>query len=409
MRDDCPTIALGLPEVRVLWEKETQQEIRVEVEYRTSSALCPCCGQKTPKVHSMSLQHKRDRGLWDKPVFLALRKRRFRCPGCGKVFTEPDPVCGARRRSTQRFREYLGEEAIRQPVCQVAQRQGVGEGLVRHCLTEVASRVLGSQKGVVGQVEILGMDEFSVKRNRVSDTTLCDLERRQIVGVVSGCGQKAVEEWFDQLPHPEKVKAVVMDMHEPFRQAVEMCLPQAKVVVDKFHVVRQVNRALDQVRVSLQAREQQGKRRSLFTGRYLLLKAVENLTPEEAGQLTMLLRAYPELRRAWELKEAFRAWYRTSGREPAEGGMALWEASVREQGIGAFQSLLPMIKRWRKEILNYFDYPYTNGFVEGKNNRIKVIKRLAYGYRNRANFRQRIFLTNRKEHNPKVHEALHTY
>jgi transposase len=68
-----------------------------------------------------------------------------------------------------------------------------------------------------------------------------------------------------------------------------------------------------------------------------------------------------------------------------------------------------MIKRWRKEILNYFDYPYTNGFVEGKNNRIKVIKRLAYGYRNRANFRQRIFLTNRKEHNPKVHEALHTY
>jgi transposase len=95
VRDDCITIALGLPEVRVLREKETQQEIRVEVEYRTSSALCPCCGQKTPKVHSISLQHKRDRRLRDKPLFLALRKRRFRCPGCGKVFTEPDPVCGA--------------------------------------------------------------------------------------------------------------------------------------------------------------------------------------------------------------------------------------------------------------------------------------------------------------------------
>jgi transposase len=165
---------------------------------------------------------------------------------------------------------------------------------------------------------------------------------------------------------------------------------------------------LAKVRVSLQAKEYQG-RRGACSGALLLLKAVENLTLEEAGQLTRLWEVYPELRRASGLKEAFRAWYRTSGREQAERGLALWEASVREQGIGAFQSLLPMIKRWRQEILNYFDHPYTNGFVEGKNNRIKVIKRLAYGYRNRANFRQRIFLTNRKEHNPKVHEAPHTY
>ncbi len=116
MPDHCITIALGLPEVRVIGEKETEQEIRVEVEYRAKSAICPRCGQRTSKVHSTSVQNKRDRRLWDKPVFLMFRKRRFRCLGCGKVFTEPDPICGHRRRNSQRFRLHLGQEAIHQTV-----------------------------------------------------------------------------------------------------------------------------------------------------------------------------------------------------------------------------------------------------------------------------------------------------
>ena len=162
MPDDCITIALGLPEVRVIREKETEQEIRVEVEYRARSAICPCCGQKTLKVHSTSLQNKRDRRLWDKPVFFTLYKRRFRCLNCGKVFTEPDPVCGARRRSSQRFRQYLGQEAILQPVRHVAQKEDVGETLVRRCVTEEAKRLLEAPDKPAS-AHILGLDEFSIR------------------------------------------------------------------------------------------------------------------------------------------------------------------------------------------------------------------------------------------------------
>ena len=89
MQDDCITIALGLPEVRVIREEETASEVRVEVEYRRRWASCPRCGQQTPKVHSTRPQRKRDRRLWDKPVFLVLHKRRFRCLRCVKVFTGP--------------------------------------------------------------------------------------------------------------------------------------------------------------------------------------------------------------------------------------------------------------------------------------------------------------------------------
>jgi transposase len=399
VRDDCITIALGLPEVRVVREEETEGEIMVEVRYRGESAPCPWCGQETPKVHSVSRQRKRDRRLWDKPVYLVLHKRRFRCLGCRKVFTEPDPVFGARRRSSRRFRQHLGQEALHQTVRHVARKEGVGEPLVRRCVTEAAQRLLGvPQKPPPARV--LGLDEFSIRKGQVYDTAIMDIEEKQVLGVVSGHRQGEVQGFLEQLPEPEKVQVVVMDMHEPFRQAVEMCLPRARVVVDKFHVLMHVNRALDQVRTGLQP--QRGKKGELFRARYLLLTGMERLTPERCSGLMEVLGRYPLLQRAWALKEAFRAWYRSTTRAEAEHGLKVWEASVQEHGPAPFRGLSPMLRTWRQEILNYFDHPYTNGFVEGKNNRIKVIKRIAYGYRNRHNFRQRVLLTNHKEVKPKA-------
>ena len=343
-------------------------------------------------MHSTKAQWKRDRRLRDKPVFLVLRKRRFRCLDCGKVFTEPDPVFGVRRRTSQRFRSYLGQEAIHQTVRHVARKEGVGEGLVRRCFTEEGQRLLRVPRKP-SPTRILGLDEFSIRKGPVYDTAVVDLEHKRIIGVVSGHRQVEVAAFFDALPGAEKVEVVVIDMHEPFRQAVELCLPQAKVVADKFHVLMHVHRALDQVRTSLQ----KGRKSELFRARYLLLTGVERLTPERHARLFALLSRYPQLGRAWALKEAFREWYHFTTRRQAEEALVVWERSVRDQGPEPFRGLLPMLQTWRQEILNYFDYPYTNGFLEGKNNRIKVIKRIAYGYRNAQNFRQRILLTNLKE------------
>jgi len=397
VRDDSITVLLGLPELRVKDEEETDCGIRVQVEYRVSEAMCPGCGEMTARVHSRRLQVKRDLRLWQKPVYLVLRKRRFRCRSCGRVFSEPDPVCGKRRRTSERFRSYLGREAIGQTVRQVAKREGVGETLVRGCVTEEARRLLGAEVSPP-PAAVLGMDEFSIRRGQVYDTAIVDLERRAVMGVVSGHRQQEVAAFFTALPRPEEAKVVVMDMHEPYRQAVALCLPQARVVVDKFHVLEHVHRALDQVRTRIEPR--QGKRGELFRARHLLLTAAERLSPEARSKLAMLLSHYPELRRAWLLKEAFRTWYRTGDRQTAEARLLRWERTVREHGPAPFQALCPMLRLWRDEILNYFDYPYTNGFLEGKNNRIKVIKRVAYGYRNPENFRQRIMLTNRQEAQP---------
>lgn len=406
MQDDCITIVLGIPEVRVVQEEERDTEILVEVEYRAGSAPCPKCGERTPKVHSTRPQRKRDRRLRDKPVFLVLHKRRFRCHRCRKVFSEPDPVFGARRRSSRRLREYLGREAIDRPVRHVAQREGVGEGLVRRCLTEAAQHLLQAPEKAE-PARVLGLDEFSIRKGQVYDTAVMDLEQRKVMGVISGHSQGGVIGFFEKLPEPEKVQVVVMDMHEPFRQAVELCLPKAKVVADKFHVLMHVHRALDQVRTGLQP--QRGRKGELFRARYLLLTGVERLKEEKRLKLTDLLERYPVLKDAWTLKEAFRDWYRSPNRAVAEERLLTWENRVKTAELKPFSYLFGMLRLWRQPILNYFDYPYTNGFVEGKNNRIKVIKRVAYGYRNNSNFRVRILLTNLRRTCPKLQEAHHTY
>ena len=110
MRDDCIAVALGLPQLRILWQEELEDHFEVTVIYCRGEATCPRCAGMTTKEHDRRQQRKQDRGLRDKVVFLTLMKRRFRCPYCGKVFTEPDEVFGPRRRSSYRFREYLGGE-----------------------------------------------------------------------------------------------------------------------------------------------------------------------------------------------------------------------------------------------------------------------------------------------------------
>jgi len=393
VQDDCIAVALGLPQLRILEQKETENHFEVAVIYRRGEVSCPRCGRVTSKEHDRRRQCKQDRRLRDKTVFLVLIKRRFRCLLCGKVFTEPDEVFGSRRRSSCRFRQYLGQEALHQTVRRTAQKQMVGEGLVRRCVAEEIGKRLEA-KGAKETPEFMGLDEFSVRRRRLYHTAICNLVEREVMEVVEGQGQQKVEDYLDTLPEPERVKGVTMDMHEPFRQAVQMCLPLAKIIADKFHVLRHINGALDKVRSRLQGGSSKGKRKDLFKNRYILLKGAERLADWQKDRLNQLFYRYPELKRAWVLKESFRVWYRETDRRRAEEMLERLEANIASDSLYEFKELLHTFTNWREEILNYFDYRITNGFVEGKNNRIKSIKRMAYGYRNMDNFRMRILATN---------------
>lgn len=241
----------------------------------------------------------------------------------------------------------------------------------------------------------MALDEFSVRKGHRYQTAICDLERREALEVVEGQKAQSVQTYLERLPEPERVEAVVMDMHEPYRQVVQLCCPRAKIVADKYHFIRKVNQVMDKVRIRLQRRERRGRKSPLYRKRYLLLRGAERLSEEKIKALGKLLASYPELAEAsWSLKEAFRAWYRLSDRKRAERELLLWQRRAMREGPPEFKAISSMLTNWREEILNYFDHRLTNGFLEGRNNRIKTITRVAYGYRNMENLRLRILMSN---------------
>jgi len=377
VQDDRISIELRLPGVMVLEVKEQEHWIEVLAQYREPEAECPGCGRSTWQVHQWHLQRKRDARLWKKPVWLALLKRRFRCRNCRKVFTEPDPVCGSRRRTTARLRETVAGWASEATVRAVARVEGVSEGLVERSWVEKHSVVaLPTQPHA-----LLGLDGFCVRRPGRMWTGMWDLETGQGVAFVPEERQASVQRMLERHASRETVRAVATDLSEPLRQAVEMALPDALVVADKFHVVALAGRALHEVH---------GEKRRRGSIAWLLQRGAERLTRAERERVVEVLTKDPQLARAWALKEGLRAVYKRRRQEEAAAALDNWIKDAQASGLRPFQRAGTTLRKWQREVLNYWRYPITNALVEGKHNRIKTLKRRAYGYRNDRSFLLRI-------------------
>lgn len=369
MQENCITIQLRLPGVKVLDVKEDRHWIEVLGQYRTEEAECPRCGRSTWQVHQWHLQQKRDARLWKKVVYLALLKRRFRCRHCRKVFMEPDPVCGARRRTTARLRDTVAGWASEATVRAVARVEGVSEGLVERSWVEKHSVVAPPKQPHV----LLGLDGFCVRRPGRMWTGMWDLETGQGVAFVPEERQLSVQRMLERHASRETVRAVATDLSEPLRQAVEMALPEALIVADKFHVLAQAGRALHEVH---------GEKRQRGSIAWLLQRGVERLTSPERQRVSQALTKEPDLARAWALKEGLRAVYKERRPEDAAAALENWIREAQASGLRPFQRAGATLRKWQQEVLNYWRYPITNALVEGKHNRVKTLKRRAYGYRN---------------------------
>jgi transposase len=373
VQGDCITVKLRLQGVKVLAVNETPAWIEVVARYEDEKANCPRCQRPTWQVHQWHLQRKRDAKLWRKEVWIALFKRRFRCRSCGKVFMESDPVCGPRRRTTRRLRQTAARWAREATVRWVAREEGVSEGLVERSWLEAHTVFLPPQPHA-----LLGLDGFCVRRPGRMWTGMWDLATKEPVAFVSGERQRDVERMLERHAPRETVRAVAIDLSEAYRQAIQVVLPEAAIVADKFHVLALAGRAL---------REVHGEKRRPGTVAWLLQRGVERLNQEERTRLIGSLSTDGRLAQAWGLKEALRSFYRQ--REPA-AALDNWIADAEASGLRPFQRTASTLRKWRTELLNYWRYPVTNALVEGKHNRIKVLKRRAYGYRNDRSFLLRI-------------------
>lgn len=382
-------LPLDLPGLRVRGQRRTEAELEVEVEATSTGAACPQCGHWTTKRRDCRPRRIRDVPLGERPVTVILHRRRFRCWSCAQLFTEPDAVAGPRRRLTVRLRQTLGRAGCAQPVTTVAAAYEVSPTTVARAVTEYAAPLLAAR--ATTPVRQLGIDEFSLRRGQRYATGLHDLEQHTVVEVVAGRTAEAAQAALERLADPTAVTVVTMDMAHAYRLAVQTVLPAAAIVVDKFHVVARIQKALRQVwRRLLRGRAREDPLRT--TGR-LVLRNRETLTAAEWARLAPVLRAHRELHRAWLLKEDFRRWYRDATAASARLELRAWRrTAIEADALPEFAALAGMFRDWQEEILAYFTHRLTQAVVEGHNTRAKFFQRQACGYRRLDSLRTRLLV-----------------
>ena len=217
-------------------------------------------------------------------------------------------------------------------------------------------------------------------------------KNKRLVDILPDRSQRTLADYFQGIQNRKDVRYFVMDMNQVYRDLAHTYLPNATIVIDRFHVVRYVTWALENVRKRVQKDMHPDKRRYFKRSRRLLLTSKEKLKEEQLEALAVMLQQSPDLATAYHLKEVFYEFMRSKTRDEAANQLRRFINLAQNSQLTEFKACLTMLGNWSKYILNAFDCPYSNGFTEGTNNAIKVIKRNAFGYRNFDNFRNRIFL-----------------
>ena len=396
---------LGLEGIAVIDVRERAEELELECELVAIATSCRLCGGRV-EVKERPRVRVRDLPLAGRRVTLVWRKPRFRCCRCRRSFSETHAGLPSRQRVSARFRARLFDR-LRSGAAQleVAREERTSRYQVERAFRLGADRELGARPRPLARR--LAIDEASHRRGaKRLVTVVCDPDRRRVVEVLEGHDARTLERFLRALPAEQRwaLQAVSIDPAFAYREALRTALPGVPIVLDPFHLVRGANGALDTVRRERQrfqrrkrpvSSEQRsgGFRPELWRSRRRLLKGAERLGERERRILCELFLAEPLLAEAWGLKERFRAIYRAHDRAEAERRLSAFEAAVDRAALPSFTAFAHGLRSWREELLAYFDEPTTNGYAEGVINKIKVIKRRAYGLPSFHSFRARILVT----------------
>jgi transposase len=241
----------------------------------------------------------------------------------------------------------------------------------------------------------LGIDEISLKkRHKQFVLVISDIGRKCILAVLPDREKKTLEHWIDGLSAEERkaIRFVSIDMWTPYHEAARNKLPHVRVVVDRFHVMKQLNMRLTQLRTEHQKGLSAEMRSEIKGSRWILVRNRSELSPLEEEKLKKVLELCPDLRTLYLLKEELRRMFeQIHHRDKAARFLSARILKATYTGNKYLAKFVTTLRNWREEILNYFIEGVTNGFVEGLNGAPRAIMRIAFGYRSFVNFRLRAF------------------
>ena len=367
--------------------------VHFTLEIPVAEQVCPHCGANTRKSKGKRSRDVKFGAMQHHTVTATYLQRRYKCQECNHTFIEKNPFVSRYLRLSKSNLEYLfrqlGEKGS---FTEMAKRSDVSVStVIRYC-----SKLAIPKPAQLPTV--LGIDEYKGNaEGQMYQVIITDLRNHSVVDILPKRETRTLIQYFKTFSKEarEQVKYIVMDMCPLFKLVMQTMFSHAHIVADRYHVCRLVDWALERVR----KREQKQivtHSRMLKYNRRVLMKNPDTLTENERVKLLEILRISDDLRRAYGLRLGFRKIFKTYSIPNIERHIQLWLKIVESSHLPEFSNFKTSFISWFPQIVNAFVLPYSNGFTEGCNNNIKVLKRISYGLRHFERFRVRILLLSQK-------------
>ncbi|HJZ48893.1 MAG TPA: ISL3 family transposase [Roseiflexaceae bacterium] len=399
------SIPLDIPDVRVLQTDLTQaNEFILTVESTLESTTCRCCGRTITEHHGEDRPRLlRHLPILGRVVYLRIRPKRFRCPFCDDHPTTTQELdwYDPNALHTKAYERHLIVQLVNSTVTDVVAKEDVSYDALEGILDRwIATTIDWS---ALEPFSILGIDEIALSKGHRDFVAVLTAKtatgRLHVLAILPDRLKATVAAWLESIPadHRARIQTVCTDMWEGYVTAVRDELPDATLVIDRFHVARHYRDAVDQLRkqelrrlrATLPAEQQDELKHILWPSR----KRPADLDDEEQAQLERFLIHTPALRQAITLREELTTIFDTArGRADGLRRIRFWRQRVTKSGLSCFDGFLSLLDSWLDLIANYFIDHQTSAFVEGLNNKLKVLKRRCYGLCNVGRLGERLTL-----------------
>ena len=353
---------------------------------------CSACGSRKVSPKGRKVRQFRCLPIGNRSVTIGFPIPRVKCHDCGRIRQVKVPFADTRRSYTKAFERYALDLSRRMTIRDVAEHLGVGWDMIKDIQQRDLKQRFSRPK--LGKLRKMAIDEISVAKGQRYLTVVLDLESGRIVFVGENRDANALNPFWERLRRSRaKIEAVAMDMSAAYALAVTTHLPEAAIVLDRFHVVKLLNEKLTQLRREVYREVADGLQKEVLKGtRWLLLKNPENLDPtrDEKQRLEEALQLNRPLATAYYLKEDLRQIWTQPDKRTAEGVLKDWISRAEASGIRILLRFARTLAIHRHQILAWYDHPISTGPLEGTNNKIKTLKRQAYGFRDHEFFKLKI-------------------
>ena len=358
---------------------------------------CPCCRSWKVIKFGHKIRQIRLIPIGGKQIFLILTTYRVKCKNCGNIRWIDLPFVDGKSNCSKGFIRYMLMLCQKMTIAETAKLLHVSWDLVKDHHKEYLSKKYRRRDWK--KIKYLGIDEFAVKKGHKYLTIAVDLETGEIVFANEGKSAATLRPLLKKLQRfGGSLEAVAVDMNPGYIQALREYLPQTAVVFDKFHLVRLFQNTLDELRKQAQRTMCVAEGNTLKGSRYLILSNFADLKEEQKHRLKELLRINEPLSVAYVLREQFNLLWDLTSKEEAERFLKAWVKDAWQSGIKIIMKLGTTIMLHRQGILNYFDHQISTAKVEGINNKIKTLKRQAYGFRDIDYFKLRLYHLNKQNY-----------